>query len=378
MTKLFDPIKLGSVELPNRIIIAPMCQYSAENGCMTDWHFTHITTLAMSGAGMFIVEATGVSPEGRISPACTGLYDDACEAAMARVVKASHKLSNMPIAIQLGHAGRKASSRPPAEGGAQIPSTDPDGWVCVAPSAVPQGEGEEPPVALDRDGMAKVKADFVAASLRAVRLGFDGIELHMAHGYLLHQFLSPLSNQRDDEYGGPLENRLRFPREVLTAVRAALPDGYPLWVRLSAVDWVEGGLTIAEAVKISKALEAAGADALHISSGGVSGLQKIPVGPGYQVHLAEAIKIAVDVPVIAVGLITEPEQAQSVLAEGYADAIAMARSFLWDPRWPWRAAIALGAKVQAPKQYWRSVPAGTEPPFTDVTYGQRAGQNKPS
>ena len=361
MAKLFEPIKIGSLELPNRIIIAPMCQYGAKDGCMTDWHFTHITSLAMSSAGMFIVEATGVSPEGRISPGCTGLYDDASEAAMARVVQASRNLSNMPIAIQLGHAGRKASSKPPADGGAQIPSTDAEGWVCVAPSALPQGEGEEAPVALDADGLAKVKADFVAASLRAVRLGFDGIELHMAHGYLLHQFLSPLSNQRTDEYGGSLENRLCFPVEVLTAVRAALPDGYPLWARLSAIDWAEGGLTIEESVEISKALEAAGSDALHISSGGVSGLQKIPIAPGYQVHLAEAVKKAVNIP-----------------TEGRADAIAMARSFLWDPRWPWRAAVALGAKVQAPKQYWRSVPTGIEPPFADITYGQRAGQNKPA
>lgn len=378
MARLFDPIKLGSLELPNRIIIAPMCQYAAKNGCMTDWHFTHITSLAMSSAGLFIVEATGVSPEGRISPACTGLFDDASEAAMARVVKAARELANMPIAIQLGHAGRKASSKAPADGGAQIPSTDPDGWVSVAPSALAQGEGEEAPVALDGDGLAKVKADFVAASLRAARLGFDGIELHMAHGYLLHQFLSPLSNQRDDEYGGSLENRLRFPVEVLTAVRAALPDGYPLWVRLSAVDWVEGGLTTEDSVEISKALEAAGADALHISSGGLSGLQQIPVGPGYQVHLAEAVKAAVTIPVIAVGLITDPKQAEAILADGQADAIAMARAFLWDPRWPWRAAVTLGAKVQAPKQYWRSVPAGTEPPFADITYGQRAGQNKPA
>ncbi len=378
MAKLFDPIHLGSLELPNRIIIAPMCQYSAKDGCMNDWHFTHVNTMALSGAGLFIVEATGVSPEGRISPGCTGLYDDATEAAMARVLKAARGQSNMPIAIQLGHAGRKASSNTPFDGGAQIPSTDPEGWVCVAPSAQAQGEGEEAPVALDEAGLAKVKDDFVASALRAVRLGFDGIELHLAHGYLLHQFLSPLSNIRNDEYGGPLENRMRFPLEVFTAVRDALPDGYPLWVRLSAVDWVDDGLQIEDAVKISKALEAAGSVALHISSGGVSGRQQIPVGPGYQVHLAEAIKAAVNVPVIAVGLITDPEQAEAILTECRADAIAMARAFLWDPRWPWRAAVALDAKVEGPRQYWRSAPHGVEPPFADVVYGQRAGQNKPS
>ena len=378
MSKLFEPMSLGSLELPNRIIIAPMCQYSAKNGCMNDWHFTHVNTMALSGAGLFIVEATGVSPEGRISPGCTGLYDDATEAAMAKVLKAARGQSNMPIAIQLGHAGRKASSNTPFDGGAQIPSSDPEGWVCVAPSAEAQGDGEEAPVALDDAGLAKVKADFVASSLRAVRLGYDGIELHMAHGYLLHQFLSPLANKRNDAYGGPLENRMRFPLEVFEAVRDALPDGYPLWVRLSAVDWVDSGLQIEDAVEVSKALEAAGSVALHISSGGVSGAQQIPVGPGYQVHLAEAVKTAVDIPVMAVGLITEPEQAEAILANGQADAIAMARAFLWDPRWPWRAAVALGAKVEGPRQYWRSAPHGVEPPFTDMVYGQRAGQNKPA
>ena len=378
MATLFDPINLGSLELPNRIIVAPMCQYSAVNGCMNDWHFTHVNTMALSGAGLFIVEATGVSPEGRISPGCTGLYDDATEAAMARVLKAARGQSNMPIAIQLGHAGRKASSNTPFNGGAQIPSADPEGWVCVAPSALAQGEGEEAPVALDADGLAKVKADFAASARRAVRLGFDGIELHLAHGYLLHQFLSPLSNQREDAYGGSVENRMRFPLEVFAAVRDALPDGFPLWARLSAIDWVDGGLTIEEAVQISKGLEAAGSVALHISSGGVSGLQMIPVGPGYQVHLAEAIKSAVSVPIITVGLITEPEQAEAILANGQADAIAMARAFLWDPRWPWRAAVALGAKVEGPRQYWRSTPLGVTPPFADITYGQRAGQNKPA
>lgn len=378
MARLFDPIKLGSLELANRIIVAPMCQYSAKDGCMNDWHFTHVNTMALSGAGLFIVEATGVSPEGRISPGCTGLYDDATEAAMDRVLTAARGQSNMPIAIQLGHAGRKASSNTPFNGGAQIPSTDPEGWVCVAPSAQAQGEGEEAPSALDEAGLAKVKDDFVASALRAVRLGFDGIELHLAHGYLLHQFLSPLSNIRNDEYGGPLENRIRFPVEVFAAVRDALPADYPMWVRLSAVDWVDDGLQIEDAVEVSKALEAAGSVALHISSGGVSGLQQIPVGPGYQVHLAEAIKAAVDVPVIAVGLITEPEQAEAILNEGRADAIAMARAFLWDPRWPWRAAVALGAKVEGPRQYWRSAPHGVAPPFADMVYGQRAGQNKPS
>lgn len=378
MAKLFEPISLGSLELPNRIIIAPMCQYSATDGCMTDWHIMHVGSLTLSGAGLFIVEATGVSPEGRISPYCTGLYDDATEAAMARVLSAVRGQSSMPIAIQLGHAGRKASSNSPFDGGAQIPSTDPDGWVCVAPSAEPQGEGEEAPVALDDDGLAKVKAEFVASAQRAARLGFDGIELHMAHGYLMHQFLSPLSNRRNDQYGGPLENRMRFPLEVFAAVRDALPDGYPLWARLSAVDWVEGGLQIEDAVEISKALEAAGAVALHISSGGVSGAQQIPVGPGYQVHLAEAVKNAGDIPVMAVGLITEPEQAEAILTEGRADAIAMARALLWDPRWPWRAAVALGAKVEGPRQYWRSAPHGVEPPFADIVHGQRAGQNKPA
>jgi len=371
MPNLFDPIEIGSLSLPNRILIAPMCQYSAHNGCANAWHNVHLGHLALSGAGCLIIEATAVSPEGRITPGDLGLYDDACEASLAPVLHGIRETSNMKVAIQLAHAGRKASSLRPWEGGAQIPPDAPQGWATVAPSAVAHITGEEAPHALDADGLAQVRDDFVTAACRSVQLGFEGIELHMAHGYLLHQFLSPISNQREDAYGGSAQNRQRFPLEVFQAVRAAVPDGYPLWVRLSAVDWVPGGLEIAETVETAKALEAAGCDALHISSAGISADQKIPVGPGYQVYLATAIKAACTVPVIAVGLITEAEQAQSIIQTGEADAVALARAMLYNPRWPWHAAAALGAQIEGPEPYWRSPPHGVTNPFKGFTTGQR-------
>ncbi|MEM7268947.1 MAG: NADH:flavin oxidoreductase/NADH oxidase [Pseudomonadota bacterium] len=370
MSALFTPLDLGGLTLKNRIIVAPMCQYCATDGRMNEWHQAHLSSLAISGAGLLIVEATAASPEGRITPGCTGLYDNANEAAMGGVIAAVRKLSKTPIALQIGHAGRKASSETPFDGGAQILSSDPRGWVAEAPSSLPHIDGEEAPLALDEAGLARVCDRYVDSALRAARIGFDGIELHMAHGYLLHQFLSPLSNKRSDTYGGSIENRMRFPLEVLEAVRNAAPD-LPVWVRLSAVDWVEGGLEVEDAVTISRALEQAGAAAIHVSSAGVSPYQKIPVGPGYQVHLAEAVKQAVGVPVIAVGLITEPRQAEDIIASEQADAVALARGMLWDPRWPWRAAVELGAEVEGPQQYWRSAPHGVTPPFVGFTTGQR-------
>lgn len=372
MSALFSPLRIGPLTLENRIVIAPMCQYAVKDGTAADWHKGHIGHLAMSGAGLFIIEATAVSAEGRISPQDLGLYSDANEAGLAEALAvASAAAPDAPIAIQLGHAGRKASSASPFNGGAQIGPDAPDGWRTVAPSAIPHGEGEVPPLALDEAGMAKVVADFVKAAERSVRLGFKGIELHMAHGYLLHQFLSPLSNQRNDAYGGDIEGRMKFPLEVFAAVRAAVPDSVPVWARLSAVDWAPGGLELNDALEVCKALEVAGSAALHISSGGLSTAQEIPVGPGYQVHLATAAKEAVDIPVMAVGLITEPAEAEAIVATGEADAVAMARAFLWNPRWPWHAAAELGAKVSAPKQYWRSAPHGTEPPFHGFRHGQR-------
>lgn len=371
MSRLFEPLEIGGLTLPNRVVVAPMCQYNSPEGTAADWHKVHLGHLSLSGAGLLTLEATAVSAEGRISPRDLGLYSDANEAGLKDALAAVRSMSSMPVAIQLGHAGRKASSRTPFEGGAQIPPDAPDGWRTVAPSAVPHGEGDAPPVALDEAGLARVKAAFVAAAERAARLGLEGIELHMAHGYLLHQFLSPLSNRRNDGYGGGVEGRMRFPLEVFEAVRAAFPAERPVWVRISAVDWAEGGLTVEETIAVCAALKAAGCAAIHVSSGGLSAAQEIPVGPGYQVHLAKAVKAAVGLPTIAVGLVTAPDQAEEIVASGAADAVALARAMLWNPRWPWHAAAALGAKVEGPRQYWRSAPHGVEPPFAGFAHGQR-------
>ncbi|HET9019583.1 MAG TPA: NADH:flavin oxidoreductase/NADH oxidase [Acetobacteraceae bacterium] len=371
MSRLFQPMQIGALHLSNRIIIAPMCQYSAVEGQATDWHMIHLGHLALSGAGLLIVEATAVSPEGRITPGDLGLYSDADEAALARVLAAIRAHASIPVALQLAHAGRKASSGAPWDGGAQIAPDAPGGWLAVAPSALPHAPDEVPPHALDRDGLAKVRADFAAAARRAARLGIDGIELHAAHGYLLHQFLSPLANGRDDEYGGDLAGRMRFPLEVFEAVREAFPADRPVWVRVSATDWVEGGWDVAGTIAFAEALKARGCAAIHVSSGGVSPRQAIPLGPGYQVPLARQVKAAVGLPTIAVGLITDPDQAEAILAEGDADAIALARAILYDPRWPWRAAAKLGAQVAAPRQYWRSHPRELKDLFAGAHYAQR-------
>jgi 2,4-dienoyl-CoA reductase-like NADH-dependent reductase (Old Yellow Enzyme family) len=371
MSRLFEPLAIGQLEVPNRIVIAPMCQYSAESGSATDWHMIHLGHLALSGAGLLILEATAVSPEGRISSADLGLYSDANEVALGRVLNAVRAYSPIKVAIQLGHAGRKASSRAPWEGGTQVPSRSPDGWRTVAPSAVPHGKEEEPPIALDRDGLDKVRDDFVAAAQRAARLGIDGIELHAAHGYLLHQFLSPIANHRSDEYGGSLENRMRFPLEVFDAVRAAVPADNPVWVRVSATDWVQGGWDIEGTLAFSTALKARGCAAVHVSTGGVSPEQAIKLGPGYQVPYAQRVKAEVGLPTIAVGLITEPEQAEAIVADNEADAVSLARAMLYDPRWPWHAAAKLGAQVEAPKQYWRSQPREFKDLFAGAAFGQR-------
>jgi 2,4-dienoyl-CoA reductase-like NADH-dependent reductase (Old Yellow Enzyme family) len=371
MSKLFSPLQVGALRLENRIVIAPMCQYSADAGSATDWHLMHLGQLAMSGAGLLIIEATAVSAEGRISPKDLGLYSDANEAALDRVLKSVRTVTSMPIAIQLGHAGRKASSNVPWQGGSQIKPDEPSGWQTIAPSPVPHSEGEHAPLALDAAGLARVRDDFVAATRRAARLGLDGIEIHMAHGYLLHQFLSPLANRREDEYGGSLENRMRFPLEILKLVRDAFPADRPVWIRLSASDWVEGGWDIEQSVVLCRQAEALGVAAIHVSSGGISPAQKIALGPGYQVEFARQIKQTCGVPVIAVGLITEPEQAEQIIARSDADAVALARGMLYDPRWPWHAAAVLGAQVAAPPQYWRSAPQGVRDLFRAAAHGQR-------
>jgi 2,4-dienoyl-CoA reductase-like NADH-dependent reductase (Old Yellow Enzyme family) len=371
MPQLFTPLQLGPLQLANRIVVAPMCQYSADEGSATDWHMLHLGHLALSGAGLLIVEATAVSAAGRISPTDLGLYSDANESALARVLAAIRAHAPIPVALQLAHAGRKASSRAPWDGGSQIAPDAPGGWVAEAPSAVPHAEGEHAPAALDRAGMDRVREDFAQAAQRAARLGIDGIEIHLAHGYLLHQFLSPLANFRDDAYGGSPANRMRFPLEVFDAVRAAFPADRPVWVRVSATDWVEGGWDLPDAIALSHELKKRGCAAIHVSSGGVSPRQKIPVGPGYQVHLAEAIKAATGLPTIAVGLITDAQQAEAIVAGGRADAVALARAMLYDPRWPWHAAAQLGAQVTAPKQYWRSQPREYKDLFANSHYGQR-------
>lgn len=361
MSKLFSPLSLGRLQLNNRIIVAPMCQYSAENGLAGDWHLMHLGQLALSGAGLLIVEATAVLPEGRISPADLGLWSDETESALGSVLGRLRRYSAMPLAIQLAHAGRKASSNVPWQGGKQIPPRQ-GGWQCVAPSALPFEDGDLPPSALDEAGIERVRQAFVEAAVRARRIGIEAIELHMAHGYLLHQFLSPLSNRRDDRYGGSLENRMRLPLEVLQAVRAAVP-GLTVGIRISATDWVAGGWDLEQSVQFAHQAGRTGCDFIHVSSGGLSPHQQIPVGPGYQVHLAERIRRETGLPTIAVGLITEAEQAETIVASGQADMVALARGMLYDPRWPWHAAARLGATVDAPPQYWRCQPRGLKQLF---------------
>ncbi len=356
MSALFKPLRIGSLTLRNRIVIAPMCQYSAEDGCATDWHLIHLGNLALSGAALLTIEATAVTPEGRISPDDLGLWSDETEAALGRVIEAVRRHSDMPIAIQLAHAGRKASTHAPWDGGAQIAPGEPRGWQTVAPSALPFLDHEHPPEALDQDGIEAVRRAFGEAARRAGRLGFDAVQIHGAHGYLLHEFLSPLSNRRDDAYGGSLDNRMRLSLEVYDAVRAAFPAERPVSMRVSGTDWAEGGWDIAQTVALAQALEARGCDAIHVSSGGLTPAQKIPVGPGYQVPLARAVKAATGLPVIAVGLITGFDQAEAIVGTGDADMIALARTITYDPHWPWHAAAHLGATVKAPKQYLRAPP----------------------
>lgn len=370
MSHLFSPFALGPLALKNRIVIAPMCQYSAVDGAATDWHRVHLGHLALSGAALLIIEATAVEAVGRITHGCLGLWSDATEAALQSALQTVRAHSRMPIAIQLGHAGRKASSHVPWQGGMLIP-LEQGGWRPLAPSALPHLEGEAPPEALDEAGLRRIVAAFANAARRAHRLGLDAIELHGAHGYLLHQFLSPLSNVRTDAYGGSLANRMRFPLQVFDAVRAAVPASMPVGVRLSATDWVDGGWDVVQSAAFVRELQARGLSFLHVSSGGVSQRQRIPIGPGYQVGLAEQLKRETGAPTIAVGLITEPEQAEAIVASGQADLVALARAMLFDPRWPWHAAAQLGATVEAPPQYWRSQPRGMNGLFGDVHIGMR-------
>lgn len=354
-SRLFSPISLSDVELRNRIIVAPMCQYSAVDGNANDWHLMHLGQFAVGGVGLILLEATGVSPEGRISPGCLGLWSDENQHALKRVVKFCEDYGHAKMGIQLAHAGRKGSTDLPWLGGAPIAADDPRGWQTVAPSATPYNDAFDTPAALDEAGMAKIIADFIAATKRADEIGFEVVEIHMAHGYLMHQFLSPLSNQRNDEYGGALEGRMRFPLEVFAAVRQAWPRHKALGVRISATDWVDSSSwDVGEASQFTAALKAAGADFIDVSSGGNSPAQQIDVGPGYQTAFAATIRQEAGLPTMAVGQITDPRQAEAILRSGQADMIALARGMLYNPRWAWHAAEALGDEAAYAPQYMRS------------------------
>jgi 2,4-dienoyl-CoA reductase-like NADH-dependent reductase (Old Yellow Enzyme family) len=359
----------GPLTLANRGVVAPMCQYSADNGQATDWHLMHWGNMLNSGAALFIIEATAVTARGRITPYCLGLWDDATAAALSDTLQRARQLApHVPVCIQLAHAGRKASSASPWEGGQLVDATH-GGWHPEAPSALPHLAQETPPEAIDAQGLEDIKQAFVKAAERADAMGIEAIELHGAHGYLLHQFLSPLSNVRTDGYGGNFDGRTRFPMEVFQAVRAVYKGA--LGMRLSATDWVDGGWTPEETADFSLRLKLAGADFVHISSGGVSSQQKIAIGPEYQVPFAKLVKQKAQLPTITVGLITEPQQAEDIVARGDADLVALARAFLYKPRWMWEAAAALHGTVQASPQYWRCMPREAQTIFGTVRIGQR-------
>ncbi|HEX7369633.1 MAG TPA: NADH:flavin oxidoreductase/NADH oxidase [Rhodanobacteraceae bacterium] len=349
---LLDPITLGTLDLRNRIVVSPMCQYSSPDGVPTDWHLVHLGSRAVGGAGLVFTEAAAVSPEGRISPDDAGIWNNAQAEAWSRIVRFIRGQGAV-AGIQLAHAGRKASTAAPWFGGGPV-DAEHGGWLPVAPSAIAFDEGYPVPVGLDAAGIAKVVEDFRAAARRAQTAGFEVIELHAAHGYLLHQFLSPLSNTRSDAYGGSLENRARLLLEVIAAVREAWPVPRPLWVRLSATDWAEGGWDIDECVQLASMLRANGIDVVDVSSGGTVPHAKIPTGPGYQVPFAARIRREAGIATATVGMITDARQAEEILQRSDADVIEMAREFLRDPYFPRRAAQALEASIHVPKQYERA------------------------
>jgi len=350
---LFSPIQIGGITLPNRIVVAPMCQYSADDGSMTDWHLAHLGTMACSGAGLFVVEKTNVTREGRITHGCTGLYSDHNEAAMARAVQVYRGITKNPIGIQIGHAGRKASAQVPWLGGKALGPTE-SPWPTVAPSAIAFGDGWHVPHELTREEIRGLVDAFVASALRAKRIGFDVAELHSAHGYLLQQFLSPLSNRRSDEYG---KDRMKFPLDVARAVREVWPKERSLGIRINATDWMEGGWTPEEAVVYARELKRIGLDFICVSSGATVPHAKIPAAPGFQVPFSEKIRKEAGIKTRAVGLIADADQAEEILASGKADMIAMARALLDNPRWPWHAAERFGVKLDYPPQYERVKPA---------------------
>lgn len=355
MPALFDPFTIKSVTLRNRVGVSPMCEYSAENGLPNDWHLVHLGSRAVGGAGLVIAEATGVSPEGRISPGDTGIWSDHHIEPFARITRFV-KQHGAVAGIQIAHAGRKASAARPWDGGDHL-SDEQGGWTPVAPSAIAFGDGlDRVPHALTIDEIKQVQAEFVAAAKRSLDAGFEWLELHGAHGYLTHEFLSPLTNRRSDNYGGGFENRIRFLLETTRAVRAVWPEHLPLTVRLSCSDWVEGGWDIEQTVEVAKRLKSEGVDLIDCSSGGAVPHVKIPVGPGYQVPFAERVRREAQIATAAVGMITEPKQADEIVRSEKADVVLLARELLRDPYWPAHAARALGqaAAVPPPKQYARA------------------------
>ena len=353
MSHLFDSVLIGNIELANRIAVAPMCQYSADDGSATDWHLQHLSQLAYSGAGLVMVEATAVERRGRITHGDLGLYSDDNEAALKRVIDAAKRLGGPTrFGIQIGHAGRKASTHVPWVGGASLKPEE-DAWPTVSASAIAFGENWHVPHALSEEDLGRIVAAFVQAAQRAVRIGFDVIEIHSAHGYLLHQFLSPISNRREDQFGGSPANRMRFPLQVIESVRAAVPKQVAVALRVSATDWIEGGWDLAQTVEYVRAAKKFDLAYVCASSGGIRANVSVPVKPGYQLPFAREIKAATGVTTRAVGLITSPHQAEEIIESGQADLIALARAFLDDPRWGWHAADALGAKAHFPSQYFQ-------------------------
>jgi 2,4-dienoyl-CoA reductase-like NADH-dependent reductase (Old Yellow Enzyme family) len=360
MSGLFDPLTIRDLTFANRVFVSPMCQYSSENGYANDWHFVHLGSRAVGGAGLVLTEATAVLPEGRISPQDLGIWEDGHIEMLTKTVGFIHEQGSV-AGMQLAHAGRKASTSRPWEGHNTVPESA-GGWKkVVTPSPIPFSETYPMPQALTLDGIKEIVDAFAAAARRACQAGFRVVEIHAAHGYLIHEFLSPLSNKRGDEYGGSFENRTRLCREVVSAVRAAWPRELPLFIRISATDWVEGGWTIEESVRLTGELKAMGVDLVDCSSGGNALHAKIPVGAGYQTQFAERIRREGGIMTGAVGMITSPEQAEHIIRTGQADAVIMAREFLRDPYWPLRAARELGQSIAWPVQYLRAASKGAQP-----------------
>lgn len=352
MSELFSVLSLRGLEFRNRVFVSPMCQYSSRDGLANEWHMVHLGSRAVGGAALVCAEATAVSPEGRISPGDAGLWSDAHAEAFAPVA-AFIKSQGSVAAVQLAHAGRKASTDLPWRGGRPLGEDD-GGWQTLAPSALAFAEGQPVPREMSAEDLDAVVSQFRDAASRSLAAGFEVVELHMAHGYLLHEFLSPLSNRREDDYGGGFENRVRFPLQVTEAVRDVWPERLPLFVRISATDWAEGGWDLEQSVEFSKMLKAAGVDLIDCSSGGLVPGVKIPVGPGYQVPFAAAVRERAGIATGAVGMITEAHQAEEIIAGGEADAVLLARAMLRDPYWTLRAAKALGVKADWPVQYGRA------------------------